>query len=135
MTKAADQSSPVRFLAASGFCSWLTAEEPDVTSAVVAPSASRFDVLCIQRCFPGGYLLLSPPSQLLLTDCFLVSGSMLRNKTKQQQQWRLLCMEITRETETLTSVHTTCLMFQTSFNLSFNNQTSSPSSLSNSADS
>lgn len=37
----------LRFLSLAG----LTAEEPDVTSAVVAPSASRFDVWCIQRCF------------------------------------------------------------------------------------
>lgn len=62
-------------------CSWLIGGEPDVVVCCCCPSASRFGVLCVPRCFYAHHRckeLLSSlinkvflPTALALTECFL----------------------------------------------------------------
>ena len=55
--------------AASAFCSWLTEVEPNVVFCCCSPSASRFDVLYILRCFSAHHNCTEWLSELTQPFC------------------------------------------------------------------
>ena len=57
--------------AVSRSCRWLTAEEPDMVSAVLEPSSSRFNMLFILRCFSVHHSCKEQLSEFLEPFCQL----------------------------------------------------------------